>query len=261
MDRRPRPRLEAVASHPSEREPNRADLRKDPSRVSGMFDQVAAGYDRTNTVLSLGNDRFWRAAMTRTVAPRRGQRILDLAAGTGVSSASLARSGAEVVAADFSPGMIAEGQRRYGAGAPGGGIPNLSFVQADATALPFGDDEFDAVAISFGLRNVNDPKKALREMLRVTKPGGRLVIAEFSHPPSAVFGGLYRIYNGVVLPVVAKVVSSNADAYDYLNESIRDWPDQAGLSAWIREAGWTDVAHRNLSMGIVALHRATKRAR
>ncbi|MCP2636263.1 class I SAM-dependent methyltransferase [Microbacterium sp. HD4P20] len=225
-----------------------------------MFDQVAARYDRTNTVLSLGNDRFWRAAATRAVAPRPGQRILDLAAGTGVSSVSLAASGAEVVAADFSPGMIAEGQRRYGDSAPGGGIPNLSFVHADATALPFGDEEFDAVAISFGLRNVNDPRKALREMLRVTKPGGRLVIAEFSHPPSKTFGGLYRFYNGTVLPIVAKVLSSNADAYDYLNESIRDWPDQAGLSAWIRDAGWTDVAYRNLSMGIVALHRATKAA-
>ncbi len=236
----------------TEHEANRADLGKDPRRVSAMFDQVAPGYDRTNTVLSLGNDRFWRAAMTRAVAPRRGQRILDLAAGTGVSSVSLARSGADVVAADFSPGMITEGRRRYR------GIPNLSFVEADATALPFGDDEFDAVTMSFGLRNVNEPRTALRELLRVTKPGGRLVICEFSHPPSRKFRGLYRFYNDRVLPVVARTVSSNADAYDYLNESIRDWPDQRTLSAWIREAGWTDVAYRNLSLGIVALHRATK---
>ncbi|WP_308220037.1 bifunctional demethylmenaquinone methyltransferase/2-methoxy-6-polyprenyl-1,4-benzoquinol methylase UbiE [Microbacterium sp. CFH 31415] len=241
-----------MASHPSEHEPNRADLHKDPSRVSGMFDQVAPAYDRTNTVLSMGNDRFWRAATTRAVAPRRSQRILDLAAGTGASSVALARSGASVVAADFSPGMIAEGRRRHG------GIPNLTFVEADATDLPFDDDGFDAVTMSFGLRNVNEPKKALAELLRVTRAGGRLVICEFSHPPSPVFSGLYRFYNDRVLPVVAKTVSSNADAYDYLNESIRDWPDQRTLSAWIREAGWTDVAHRNLSMGIVALHRATK---
>ncbi len=241
-----------MASHPSDHEPNRADLHKDPSRVSGMFDQVAAGYDRTNTVLSMGNDRFWRAAATRAIDPRAGQRILDLAAGTGASSVALTARGARVVAADFSPGMIAEGRRRHG------GIPNLSFVQADATDLPFGDDEFDTVTISFGLRNVNDPKKALRELLRVTKPGGRLVICEFSHPPSKAFNGLYRFYNNRVLPVVAKTVSSNAEAYDYLNESIRDWPDQRALAAWIREAGWTDVAHRDLSMGIVALHRATK---
>ena len=234
-------------------EPNRADLHKDPARVSGMFDEVAAGYDRTNTVLSLGNDRFWRVATTRAVAPRAGQRILDLAAGTGASSVSLARSGAQVVAADFSPGMIAEGKRRHDS------IPNLSFVEADATALPFSDAEFDAVTMSFGLRNVNDPKKALRELLRVTKPGGRLVVCEFSQPPSRSFNGLYRFYNDRVLPVVAKTVSSNADAYDYLNESIRDWPDQRTLSAWIRDAGWADVAHRNLSFGIVALHRAVKR--
>jgi len=231
---------------------HRADLGKDPSRVSGMFDEVAAGYDRTNTVLSLGQDRLWRVATTRAVAPRPGQRILDLAAGTGASSVSLARSGAEVVAGDFSRGMIAEGRRRHG------GIPNLSFVEADAMALPFDDDAFDVVTISFGLRNVNDPRAALAEMLRVTAPGGKLVICEFSHPQSAVFAGLYRFYNDRVLPVVAKTVSSNADAYDYLNESIRDWPDQKTLSGWIRDAGWQTVAHRDLTFGIVALHRAVK---
>lgn len=230
-------------------EPNRADLGKDPARVSGMFDQVAPAYDRTNTVLSLGNDRFWRVATTRAVAPRPGQRILDLAAGTGASSVSLARSGAEVIAADFSPGMIAEGRRRHG------GIPNLSFVQADATDLPFDDAEFDAVTMSFGLRNVHDPRAALRELRRVTKPGGRIVICEFSHPPARAFAELYRFYNGRILPLVAKAVSSNAEAYDYLNESIRSWPDQRTLSGWLREAGWTDVAYRNLSFGIVALHR------
>jgi demethylmenaquinone methyltransferase / 2-methoxy-6-polyprenyl-1,4-benzoquinol methylase len=233
-------------------EPRRADLGKDPSRVSGMFDKVAPAYDRTNAVLSLGNDQLWRAATTRAVAPKRWQRILDLAAGTGASAVALARSGADVVAADFSPGMIAEGRRRYN------GVPNLTFVEADATALPFADDEFDAVTMSFGLRNVNEPRTAIAELLRVTKPGGKLVICEFSHPPSRAFGGLYRFYNDRVLPVVAKVVSSNADAYDYLNESIKDWPDQRTLSAWIREAGWSDVAYRNLSLGIVALHRATK---
>jgi demethylmenaquinone methyltransferase / 2-methoxy-6-polyprenyl-1,4-benzoquinol methylase len=112
--------------------------------------------------------------------------------------------------------------------------------------------------MSFGLRNVNDPKKALRELLRVTKPGGSIVVCEFSQPPSRAFRGLYRFYNDRILPVVAKTVSSNADAYDYLNESIKDWPDQATLAAWVREAGWSDVAHRNLSMGIVALHRGRK---
>jgi demethylmenaquinone methyltransferase/2-methoxy-6-polyprenyl-1,4-benzoquinol methylase len=237
---------------PDDKQPHRADLQKDPARVSGMFDEVVKGYDRTNTVLSMGNDRLWRVATTRAVEPRPGQRILDLAAGTGASSVALARSGAEVVAADFSPGMIAEGRRRHS------GIPNLSFVEADATALPFDDDSFDTVTMSFGLRNVNEPRTALAELLRVTRPGGRLVICEFSHPPSASFNGLYRFYNDRILPVVAKAVSSNAAAYDYLNESIKDWPDQERLAQWIREAGWIGVAHRNLSMGIVALHRAMK---
>ena len=235
-------------------QPNRADLGKDPARVSGMFDQVAARYDVTNTVLSVGNDQLWRVAVTRAVAPRPGERILDLAAGTGASSVSLARSGAQVVAADFSPGMIAEGRRRHGA------VRNIEFVEADATDLPFGDGEFDAVTMSFGLRNVRRPKTALAELLRVTKPGGRLVICEFSHPPHPAIRGLYRLYNDRILPRLARVVSSNSDAYDYLNESIKDWPDQRGLSAWIREAGWTDVAYRDLSFGIVALHRATKPA-
>lgn len=233
-------------------EPNRADLGRDPSRVSGMFDQVAPGYDRTNTVMTFGNDALWRAATTRAVAPTRGERILDLAAGTASSSASLAASGAEVVAADFSPGMLAEGKRRHGH------LANLSFVEADATNLPFADDEFDAVTMSYGLRNVQQPKKALAELFRVTKPGGRLVINEFSTPPGALFRAAYRFYNAQVLPRVARVAGTNGEAYDYLNESIRDWPDQRTLASWIREAGWIDVAYRNLSFGIVALHRARK---
>lgn len=235
-------------------EPNRADLGKDPARVSGMFDQVAAGYDRTNTVMTFGNDVYWRRATTRAVAPKPGERILDLAAGTASSSAHLARSGAEIVAADFSRGMLAEGRRRHGR------LPNLSFVEADATDLPFSDDEFDAVTMSYGLRNVQDPKQALRELLRVTKPGGRVVINEFSTPPSPVFRGLYRFYNAQILPKVARIAGTNGDAYDYLNESIQDWPDQRELAAWMREAGWTEIAHRNLTFGIVALHRARKRA-
>ncbi len=236
-------------------EPNRADLGKDPARVSGMFDQVAGRYDRTNTALSLGNDRLWRIATRRAIAPRPGERILDLAAGTGASSVALAHSGAQVVAADFSPGMIAEGRRRHGS------VPGLSFVEANATDLPFADDEFDAVTMSFGLRNVDEPRTALAELYRVTKPGGRVVICEFSHPPSRAFGELYGFYNSRVLPVVARALSSNADAYDYLNESIRDWPDQRTLAGWIRAAGWQDVAYRNLSFGIVALHRGRKTRR
>ncbi|WP_105566397.1 bifunctional demethylmenaquinone methyltransferase/2-methoxy-6-polyprenyl-1,4-benzoquinol methylase UbiE [Microbacterium halophytorum] len=235
-------------------EPNRADLGKDPGRVSGMFDQVAARYDAANIAMTVGLDGAWRRATTRAVAPQPGERILDIAAGTAKSSASLARRGAEVVAADFSPGMLAEGQRRHG------DIRNISFVHADAMDLPFGDAEFDAVTMSYGLRNVSDPRRALSEFLRVTKPGGRLVINEFSTPPNRFVRGFYRFYNARVLPVVARTVGSNGDAYDYLNESIAAWPDQATLAGWLREAGWTDVAYRNLTFGMVALHRGTKRA-
>ena len=233
-------------------EPNRADLGQVPARVSGMFDQVAAGYDRTNTVMTVGNDALWRAATTRAVAPKKGERILDLGAGTASSSASLAASGAEVVAADFSPGMLEEGRRRHGH------LPNLSFVQADATDLPFGDDEFDAVTMSYSLRNVQEPKEALAELFRVTKPGGRVVVNEFSTPPAPLLRAFYKVYNAQVLPRVARLAGTNGEAYDYLNESIREWPDQRTLAGWMREAGWIDVAWRNLSFGIVALHRARK---
>ncbi|MFT4234202.1 MAG: bifunctional demethylmenaquinone methyltransferase/2-methoxy-6-polyprenyl-1,4-benzoquinol methylase UbiE [Microbacterium sp.] len=217
-----------------------------------MFDQVAKRYDVTNVAMTVGNDALWRAATTRAVAPKPGEHILDLACGTGSSTASLARSGARVTGADFSPGMLAEARRRHG------DIRNIEWVQADATALPFDDDAFDAVTMSYGLRNVNRPKTAIAELLRVTKPGGRMVINEFSTPPSRAVKGFYRFYNGQVLPRVARVFGSNPEAYDYLNESIRDWPDQRTLAGWIREAGWTEVSYRNLSFGMVALHRAVK---
>jgi demethylmenaquinone methyltransferase/2-methoxy-6-polyprenyl-1,4-benzoquinol methylase len=232
----------------------RADLGKDPSQVSAMFDRVAARYDRTNTVLSVGNAPLWRVATTKAVDPKPGERILDVAAGTGTSSASLAKSGASVVAADFSPGMIEVGRGRQAH------VPNLVFVEADATDLPFGDEEFDAVTISFGLRNVNEPKRALAEFLRVVKPGGRLVICEFSHPPTAVVRAGYDFYQRVVMPPLVKLSSSNDTAYEYLNESINAWPDQRTLAGWIREAGWVDVQWRNLTLGVVALHRARKPA-
>ncbi len=217
-----------------------------------MFDRVAARYDRTNTVLSMGNAPLWRVATTRAVAPKPGERILDVAAGTGTSSASLAASGASVVAADFSPGMIEVGRARQER------VPNLVFVEADATNLPFGDDEFDAVTISFGLRNVNGPEKALAEFLRVTKPGGRLVICEFSQPPAPIIRLGYHGYQRYVMPTLVRWSSSNDDAYDYLNESIDAWPEQPELAALIRSVGYTDVAWRNLTGGIVALHRARK---
>jgi demethylmenaquinone methyltransferase/2-methoxy-6-polyprenyl-1,4-benzoquinol methylase len=224
-------------------------MEKRPDEVAGMFSDVAPGYDRTNLMLSMGNSALWRMAVQRAIDPQPGERILDVAAGTGTSSASLARSGATVVAVDFSPGMIEEGRKRN---------PKIEFVEADAEKLPFGEDEFNVVTISFGLRNVADPKAALAEMYRVLKPGGRLLVCEFSHPPQALIRGSYELYLRRAMPMIAKVSSSNPDAYTYLLESIAEWPDQGTLSQWIRGVGFTRVAHRNLTAGIVALHRGRK---
>jgi demethylmenaquinone methyltransferase/2-methoxy-6-polyprenyl-1,4-benzoquinol methylase len=217
-----------------------------------MFDDVSTHYDRTNNVLSAGNALLWRVATTKAVGPRPGERILDLAAGTGTSSASLAKSGAHVVAADFSPGMIEVGRRQQA------GNTNVEFVVADGMNLPFEASEFDAVTISFGLRNIVEPRAALAELFRVTKPGGRIVICEFSTPPLTPIRIGYSAYLQRVMPALAKVASSSPAAYTYLAESIKDWPDQQTLSRWLRETGFTNVGYRNLTAGIVALHRGTK---
>jgi demethylmenaquinone methyltransferase/2-methoxy-6-polyprenyl-1,4-benzoquinol methylase len=216
-----------------------------------MFDEVAQHYDRTNDVLSMGNSALWRIAVRKAIDPQPGERILDIAAGTGTSSAALARSGARVTAGDFSAGMIEVGRQRH---------PEIEFVQADAMALPFGDNEFDVVTISFGLRNIEDPRKALAEMFRVLKPGGRLLICEFSQPPASLIRTGYGAYMKYVMPHIVRLASSNPGAYDYLAQSIADWPDQTTLSRWIRGAGFTRVAHRNLTAGVVALHRGHKPA-
>jgi demethylmenaquinone methyltransferase/2-methoxy-6-polyprenyl-1,4-benzoquinol methylase len=226
----------------------RASLDKDPRDVQSMFDHVAARYDLTNDILSLGQDRYWRREVVRAVGARPGQRVLDLAAGTGTSSLPFASAGASVVSSDFSLGMLTEGRRRY---------PELPFVGGDATSLPFADDSFDAVTISFGLRNVVDVPGALAEMHRVTRPGGRLVVCEFSHPTWAPFRTVYEEYLMKALPPIARRVSSAPDAYVYLAESIQAWPTQPELAAMIATGGWHNAAWRNLTGGIVALHRAT----
>ena len=227
----------------------RAELDKQPHDVAAMFDDVAARYDLTNDVLSMGQDRRWRKAVVRAVGARPGERVLDLAAGTGTSSEPFAAAGADVVPCDFSLGMLGVGKARR---------PDLPFTAGDATALPFADDSFDAVTISFGLRNVVDTSAALREMLRVTRPGGRLVVCEFSRPVLAPFRVVYVEYLMKALPPIARTVCSNPDAYVYLAESIRAWPDQAELADLVADAGWAAPAWQNLSGGIVALHRATK---
>ena len=226
---------------------SRAALDKNPRDVASMFDGVARRYDMTNTVLSLGRDRSWRRATRAALRIRPGQRVLDLAAGTAVSTVELGKSGAWCVAADFSVGMLAAGAARR--------VPK---VAGDATRLPFADGVFDAATISFGLRNVVDTEAGLREMFRVTRPGGRLVVCEFSTPTNALFATVYKEYLMRALPSVATAVSSNPDAYVYLAESIRAWPDQAALSHLITQAGWEDVRWRNLTGGIVALHAGVK---
>lgn len=225
----------------------RAQLDKQPFDVARMFDDVAAKYDVTNDILSLGQDRRWRQALVEALGPQAGERVLDLAAGTGTSSEPLGRSGAFVVPCDFSQGMLAVGKQRR---------PELAFVAGDGLKLPFADSSFDGVTISFGLRNLHDTAAGLAELLRVTRPGGRIVVCEFSQPVWRPFRTVYSEYLMRALPPVARAVSSNPEAYVYLAESIRDWPDQSHLAALMQRAGWSSVAWRNLSGGIVALHRA-----
>jgi demethylmenaquinone methyltransferase / 2-methoxy-6-polyprenyl-1,4-benzoquinol methylase len=233
----------------------RADLDKRPGDVAAMFDALAGRYDLMNDLLSAGQVRLWRRVVARAVAARAGERILDLAAGTGTSTMTFAKSGADCVACDFSIGMLRAGSTRVRAHPDG---PQPAFVGGDALRLPFGDDLFDAVTISFGLRNVADTQQALTEMLRVTRPGGRLVICEFSQLSARPLRILYERYLARALPAVARRVSRNPAAYDYLAESIVNWPAQAELARMLRTAGWSAVEWHNLTLGIVAVHVARR---
>jgi demethylmenaquinone methyltransferase/2-methoxy-6-polyprenyl-1,4-benzoquinol methylase len=227
----------------------RAHLDKRPDDVASMFNGVAARYDVANEVLALGQTRVWRRALVNAVAPEPGEVVLDLAAGTGASSEPLAERGAHVVPCDFSAGMLLVGHERR---------PALPFTAGDALHLPFADESFDAATISFGLRNVNDASRTLRELFRVVRPGGRLVICEFSHPSFPMWRKLYSEYLMGAIPSVARHVASNPDAYVYLAESIAAWPDQATLAAYVSDAGWRGVEWMNIHGGIVALHRARR---
>lgn len=213
-----------------------------------MFDSVADSYDKTNDLLSFGQSRLWRGKVAKAVNAKSGEQILDIAAGTGTSSMAFLSEGVRVVAADFSKGMLEVGKKKY---------PKLEFVFADAMKLPFKDQEFDVVTISFGLRNVQDHKVALGEFLRVLKPGGRLVICEFSHVPGP-FGVLYRFYLKYFLPKISALFSKSPEAYDYLAESIQAWPKQKDLAQDIANVGFSQVGFKNLSFGIVALHQGVK---
>lgn len=228
---------------------SRASLEKKPTDVASMFDGIARYYDFVNDLASMGQDRRWRRLTVDAVGAMPGERVLDLAAGTGTSSEPFAADGARVVPCDFSFGMLRTGKDRR---------PDLPFVAGDATRLPFADASFDAVTISFGLRNVVDTPAALREMLRVVRPGGRVVICEFSEPTWAPFRAVYNEYLMRVLPKVAGAVSKDTGSYEYLAESIRDWPAQEELGRLMLRAGWESVAYRNATGGIVALHRGTR---
>ena len=223
----------------------RANLNKDPDDVSKMFDDVAHRYDFLNDLLSLGRTKAWRRVVTSIIGPKPGMKILDIAAGTGSSSRPLVDKGAEVTALDFSHGMIEQGRKQN---------KNINFVQGDALKLPFEDNSFDVTTISFGLRNTSNTDKALKEAQRVTKDGGRIVVAEFSHPVNPIFKKIYLNYLMKALPVIVKKISKNPDAYIYLAESIRAWPDQAELASIMRDSGFKSVAWQDLTFGIVAVH-------
>ena len=257
----------------------RAELDKRPGDVAAMFDAIAGRYDLLNDLLSMGQVRIWRRTVARITGARPGERVLDLAAGTGTSSLTFTATGADCVACDFSLGMLRAGKSRPG-GVRGGGQPfprgvrgdgspreeeqggsggdrppgRLSFVAGDALRLPFRDGAFDAVTISFGLRNVANPVAGLAEMRRVTRPGGRLVVCEFSAITIVPADMLYRRYLLHVLPAIARRAARNPEAYEYLAESIVDWPAQRELVGLIKTAGWSAVRWRNLSLGAVAVH-------
>lgn len=229
----------------------RADLTKQPAEVQAMFDRLANRYDLMNDLLSVGQTKSWRKATVAAIKPVPGEIVLDLAAGTGTSTAAIAATGAQAIACDLSLGMLEVGKKRH---------PQLTFVAGDALQLPFADNSFDAVTISFGIRNVQNVQLALTELYRVTKPGGRLVICEFSTPEIGWFRKIYQNYLISALPKVANRLSSNPVAYQYLAESILAWPDQAKFAAQIQQIGWEQVAWRSLTGGIVALHRGSKPA-
>jgi demethylmenaquinone methyltransferase / 2-methoxy-6-polyprenyl-1,4-benzoquinol methylase len=237
----------------------RADLDKRPGEVAAMFDAIAGRYDLLNDILSAGQVRGWRRAVARITGARPGDRVLDLAAGTGTSSLTFTATGADCVACDFSLGMLRAGRVKNGSGRDQrDGDGRLGYVGGDALRLPFRDGSFDAVTISFGLRNVASPGAALAEMRRVTRPGGRLVVCEFSAITIAPLDMLYRRYLLQVLPAIARRAARSPEAYEYLAESIVDWPAQRELAAIIEAAGWSAVRWRDLSLGVVAIHVARR---
>ncbi|MFC3057539.1 bifunctional demethylmenaquinone methyltransferase/2-methoxy-6-polyprenyl-1,4-benzoquinol methylase UbiE [Paenirhodobacter populi] len=225
--------------------------------VHGVFSRVASKYDIMNDLMSVGIHRLWKDAMMDWLAPRPGQRLLDVAGGTGdVAFRFLKRApGATATVCDMTESMLVEGQKRAEAEDM---AERLSWVVGDAMALPFEDNSFDVYTISFGIRNVTRIPDALREAYRVLRPGGRLMVLEFSQIPNDMLQWLYDRYSFNVIPVMGQIVANDRDSYQYLVESIRKFPDQETFASMIRDAGFEQVKYRNLSLGIAALHSGWK---
>ena len=226
--------------------------------VHGVFTRVASKYDIMNDLMSAGVHRLWKDAMMDWLAPRPGQRLLDVAGGTGDISFRFLRragTGAQATVLDLTESMLIEGRARAEAAQM---QDALEWVVGDAMALPFADNSFDVYTISFGIRNVTDIPAALREAYRVLRPGGRLMVLEFSQLPNPALQKAYDLYSFNVIPVMGQVVAGDRDSYQYLVESIRRFPDQERFAAMIRAAGFDMVKYRNLSMGIAALHSGWK---
>ena len=226
-------------------------------RVRGVFDSVASKYDVMNDLMSVGIHRVWKDAMMDWLAPRPGQRLLDVAGGTGdVAFRFLKRApGATAVVCDMTEPMLVEGRKRAEAEKM---AVRLDWVVGDAMALPFESNSFDTYTISFGIRNVTRIPDALAEAYRVLKPGGRLMVLEFSHIPNDLMQKAYDLYSFNVIPVMGQIVAGDRDSYQYLVESIRKFPDQEAFAGMIRQAGFSQVKYRNLTMGIAALHSGWK---
>ncbi len=226
-------------------------------RVQGVFNSVASKYDIMNDVMSMGIHRVWKDAMMDWLAPRPGQRLLDVAGGTGdISFRFLKRAGhGHATVLDLTEPMLAEGRKRAEAGSM---ADSLDWVVGDAMALPFEANTFDVYTISFGIRNVTRPQEALNEAFRVLKPGGRLMVLEFSQLPNDGLQKLYDLYSFNVIPRMGQAIAGDRDSYQYLVESIRKFPDQETFLSMVRQAGFDNAKYRNLSLGIAALHSGWK---
>ena len=227
-------------------------------KVGAVFDSVASHYDLMNDLMSLGIHRLWKRYTIELSGVRQGQRVLDIAGGTGDLTKRFSRmvgSEGQVVLADINNAMLEVGRQRL---IDAGYLGNIEYVQADAEQLPFPDHYFDCISIAFGLRNVTDQPRALASMLRTLKPGGRVLILEFTKPVLPGLKPLYDLYSFTVLPLLGKVIAKDKDSYQYLAESIRMHPDQSTLKEMMEEAGFERCEYTNLSGGIVALHRGYK---